>query len=163
MVIPRFLVSSVLVRSPIAVLTLAISIPASNAADTIYRGGTILTLDGNNRTVEAVAVRDGTILACGSLDEVRALAAASATQIDLRSRTLLPGFYAAHDHFLSGSLASFYHVDLNSPPIGTTESIDDIIAALRERAAIAPAGEWVVGRGYDDTLIREKRHPTRHD
>src|SRR5205814_8101820 len=54
-------------------------------------------------------------------------------------------------------------VDLNSPPMGAMRSIDDIVAALREKAARTPAGAWVVGRGYDDTLVKEQRHPTRDD
>jgi predicted amidohydrolase YtcJ len=83
--------------------------------------------------------------------------------LGLRGRTLLPGFYAAHDHFLNASVAALYHLDLNSPPIGRIESIDEIVAALRERAAATPPGAWIAGRGYDDTLVREKRHPTRHD
>src|SRR5687767_7230177 len=142
-----------------AVLMLAglLSVRSGSAGDTIYHNGTIVTLNERNDTVEAVAVRDPTIIACGSLAEVRKVVSDSASLVDLRGRTLLPGFYAAHDHFLNGSVSSFYHVDLNSPPIGRIENLDEMIAVLRERAAVTPAGEWIVGRGYDDTLIREQR------
>jgi len=54
-------------------------------------------------------------------------------------------------------------VDLNSPPIGTMENMEDLLGALRARAAQLPAGEWVTGFGYDDTLLAEGRHPTREE
>jgi len=43
------------------------------------------------------------------------------------------------------------------------ETIADLVAALRAKAAQTPKGEWITGRGYDDTLLREIRHPTRAD
>jgi predicted amidohydrolase YtcJ len=147
------------------VLRLSLVLVCGNAAaaDTIYHHGTILTLDAQGRTAEAVAVRGEKIFAVGSLADVRSAAGAAATSIDLEGRTLLPGFYAAHDHFLSASVSAAYDVDLNSPPIGRIESIDDLVALLRERATSTAPGQWIVGRGYDDTLLRERRHPTRDD
>ena len=136
---------------------------AAAAADTIYHNGPIITLDAQNRAVEAVAVRGETILAVGRLDAVRAAVSREAAEVDLQGHTLLPGFYAAHDHFPSASASAAYNVDLNSPPIGAIASIEDMVNALRERAGTTPPGDWIVGRGYDDTLVREKRHPTRHD
>ncbi len=54
-------------------------------------------------------------------------------------------------------------MDLNSPPIGGIETMDELVEALAAKAADMPKGAWVRGRGYDDTLIKEKRHPTRAD
>ncbi|MEO7653955.1 MAG: amidohydrolase, partial [Bryobacteraceae bacterium] len=54
-------------------------------------------------------------------------------------------------------------VDLNSPPIGAMHSIAGIVEALKKKAASTPEGSWVVGRGYDDTLLADKRHPNRYD
>jgi predicted amidohydrolase YtcJ len=76
---------------------------------------------------------------------------------------MLPGFYAAHDHFPTSAFTELFQVDLNSPPIGSRKSIEEIVEALRERAARTPAGQWITGRGYDDTLLEEQRHPTRQD
>jgi len=132
-------------------------------ADTIYQNGTVLTMDTGARTAEAVAVKDGRILLAGSNTGVGALAGPATIRVDLKGHTLLPGFYAAHDHFLNAASTAMYQIDLNSPPIGGVESIGDIVSALRERAANTPSGQWVLGRGYDDTLVREKRHPTRAD
>jgi predicted amidohydrolase YtcJ len=114
-------------------------------------------------TAQAVAIQGDKIIAVGTNAEIRALAGAATKTIDLGGKTLLPGFYAAHDHFPSWGRVSLYQVDLNSPPIGTMRTLDDIVAALKEKASQTRPGQWVVGRGYDDTLIAERRHPTRQD
>jgi hypothetical protein len=80
--------------------------------------------------------------------------------IDLRGRTMLPGFIDAHGHF-PGSGMRVIAADLNSPPIGDKNSMVDVLAALRQQAAKTAPGEFVAGFGYDDTLLAEKRHPTR--
>ena len=54
-------------------------------------------------------------------------------------------------------------VDLNGPPIGAIRTMDELIAALKRKAEAIPAGGWVVGWGYDDTLLAEAPHPTRSD
>ncbi|MBM3515549.1 MAG: amidohydrolase, partial [Alphaproteobacteria bacterium] len=82
---------------------------------------------------------------------------------DLKGRTVIPGFVDAHSHFPGSAVVRRLLVDLNSPPIGGVTSIDDMIVRLSARAAALPAGAWLQGTGYDDTLIVEKRHPTRAD
>ncbi|MES2696669.1 MAG: amidohydrolase, partial [Verrucomicrobiota bacterium] len=146
-----------------ALLVANITRAAEAGAATIYRNGTIVTLDAGNRLAEAMVVRGEEIAFVGSAAEALKAAGTNPTVVDLRGRTLLPGFYAAHDHFMNGSTAAMYQVDLNSPPIGSIETMDELIATLRTRAAATPPGQWVLGRGYDDTLLKEKRHPTRHD
>src|SRR5699024_6315874 len=54
-------------------------------------------------------------------------------------------------------------VDLQSPPVGTVENMDDLIAELTKEAEETPEGEWIIGNGYDQTLLEEGRHPTRYD
>lgn len=129
----------------------------------IYHHGTVVTMDPRDRMVQAVAVRGDEIVAIGGDEEVDRLAGPQTTVVDLHGKTMLPGFYAPHDHFPSAGITALYEVDLNSPPIGMMRCLDDILAALRQRAARTPKGEWIVGRGYDDTLIPEGRHPTRED
>ena len=114
-------------------------------------------------TAEAVAVRGDEIVAVGSTADLEGLAGPNTQIVDLDGRTMLPGFYAPHDHFPGSGRVAVTQVDLNSPPIGTIETIDQLVAALRARAADLPDGEWVSGRGYDDTLLAEGRHPTRRD
>ncbi|MCP5131024.1 MAG: amidohydrolase [Pseudomonadales bacterium] len=129
-------------------------------AQQLFINGTVLTMDAQNRVVEALATRADRIEAVGTTQEIMALAEEGAQVVDLGGRTLLPGFIDAHGHF-PGSGLKEVAADLNSPPIGTLTSMDEILAALGEQAAVTPAGEWVSGFGYDDTLLAEQRHPTR--
>ena len=131
--------------------------------DTVYVNGNVLTMDASNRIASAIAVRDGKIAAVGGNAEVSACIGGNTRVVDLDGRTLLPGFYDPHSHFPKNGMITLYEVDLNSPPIGTMRTMDDIIGALRKKAQTTPKGQWVLGRGYDDTLIAEGRHPTRDD
>jgi predicted amidohydrolase YtcJ len=128
----------------------------------VYRGGSILTLDANNRVVEALGVEGDRIRAVGSETEVRAWAGDGARVVELNGHALLPGFIDAHGHY-PGAGIYVHAVDLNSPPIGSVRNIDDLVARLQERAGEKAPGEWVVGMSYDDTLLAERRHPTRED
>ncbi len=135
---------------------------SGGAERTVYLGGPVLTLDAQDRVVEALAVEDGRIAAVGTRAEVEAWAGGRARVVDLEGRALLPGFIDAHGHFPGAGLYAI-NVDLNSPPIGDVQTFDDLVARLREKAAETDRGDWVVGWGYDDTLLAEKRHPTRED
>ncbi len=129
----------------------------------LYTGGPILTMDADDRVAEALLTKGSRIAAVGSEEEVRAaLGGSSAREVDLGGRTLLPGFIDAHGHFPGAGLTAVM-ADLNAPPIGDVRSIADIVGKLRKLADEKSAGEWLVGIGYDDTLISEHRHPTRYD
>lgn len=128
----------------------------------IFSNANVLTVDPENHVADAVAVADDRIVAIGSLEEVRA-ALPDATPVDLDGNTLIPGFVDAHSHMImSGELATL-NVDLNSPPIGEVLSIGDVVERLSTRARATQPGGWVIGQGYDDTLMFENRHPTRDD
>ncbi len=129
----------------------------------IYLGGPIVTVNGEDVVAEALAVAGETIVAVGDEVEIRALAGDGVEIIDLEGKALLPGFIDPHSHFPNSGRYGIEFVDLNSPPIGIMNSIPDIIEALRLEAAGKPEGTWVVGRGYDDTLLQENRHPDRWD
>ncbi len=128
----------------------------------VYRGGPILTMDADDRLVEALGTDGDRIAIVGSEAEVRAWGGSGARVVDLQGAALLPGFVDAHGHFPGEGIYAVVE-DLNSPPIGTVERIDEIVERMRTRAAEAPAGEWVLGMSYDDTLLAERRHPTRED
>ncbi len=132
------------------------------APDTIWLNGTIVTMEGD-QTAQAVAVLDDNIVAVGTDAEVGPLAGPQTRVVDLQGRTMTPGFYAAHDHFPGSGRVAVTQVDLNSPPIGAIENMDELVAALGDRARDLPEGQWISGRGYDDTLLAEQRHPTRTD
>ena len=128
----------------------------------MYHNGVVVTMNGD-QVVQAVAVRGDEIIAVGSDQEVQELVGASTEVIDLDGKTKLPGFSAPHDHFPGSGRVAVSSVDLNSPPIGDVATMAELVAALSARAAETPAGQWVQGRGYDDTLLAEQRHPTRED
>ncbi len=126
----------------------------------VFINGDVLTMDASSRIVEAVSVRGERIEAVGSTDEIMTLVSNQTEVVDLRGRTLMPGFIDAHGHF-PGSGMSVIAADLTSPPVGNKESMEEVLAALKERAATIEPGKWVSGFGYDDTLLAEQRHPTR--
>jgi predicted amidohydrolase YtcJ len=128
----------------------------------LYLGGSILTMDASNRVVEALLTDGERIAAVGSEAELRRQADPGTPVVDLQGKALLPGFIDAHAHFPGAGIFAVV-LNLNSPPIGEIESLEDIIERLRERASDTPEGDWILGMGYDDTLLPEGRHPTRHD
>lgn len=127
----------------------------------VFLNGEVLTVDSSNKVAEAVSVRDGRIELVGSSEEVSALIAEQTEVVDLLGRTLIPGFVDAHGHF-PGSGQTAFTVDLNSPPIGDTESIPELLDKLSAFGKRKTDG-WLIGSNYDDTLLAEKRHPTRDD
>ena len=131
--------------------------------DTVYLNGTVVTVNEAGTTAEAVATRGDEIIAVGNDSEVEALAGRSTRVVNLEGKTMLPGFYAPHDHFPGAGTLATRSVNLNSPPMGEMRTIADVVAALRQKATETMSGEWVNGRGYDDTLLEEGRHPTRYD
>jgi hypothetical protein len=146
--------------STVLVLTLACGGPPPGR--TVYRGGSVITLDAENRVVEALGVEGDRIGAVGSEAEVRQWAGDGARVVELDGRALLPGFIDAHGHY-PGAGVYAHAADLNAPPIGSVRNLDDLAARLREQAAEKEPGEWLIGMSYDDTLLAEGRHPTRAD
>ncbi len=129
-------------------------------AHQVFINGTILTMDATNTVVQALSTRGTRIDAVGTTEQIMSLVGAGTQVVDLRGRTMLPGFVDAHGHF-PGSGMRVVAADLNSPPIGNKKTMADVLAALKEQAAKTAPGDWVSGFGYDDTLLAERRHPTR--
>ncbi|MFN4218015.1 MAG: amidohydrolase [Candidatus Bipolaricaulia bacterium] len=126
-------------------------------AEAVFRRGRIYTLDAKNTVAQALAVRDGKILAVGSNEEMKALSGPHTKVFDLEGRTVLPGFHDAHCHVLLFGFG-LLQIDLRS-----ATRIADIVQAVSERVKQTPKGEWVRGWGYNDNKLQERRHPTRHD
>ena len=138
--------------------------PGEAAADLILVGENIITMDSSLGDVGDVAVRGEQIVAVGGADEVLSLQGQGTRMIDLGTQALVPGFIDAHGHVaFVARLIDF--VNLSSPPVGPVGNMDDIVRLLRERIAERelPEGDWLIGYGYDDSLITENRHPTRDD
>jgi predicted amidohydrolase YtcJ len=128
-------------------------------ADLIIFNGKIITMDENDRHVEAVAVNFNRILSVGKTEEVMKVRGAGTRIIDLKKRTLIPGLIDSHSHMIASGIARLLYVDL-SEEAGIT-SITDLQTKLRERAEKTPEGEWIFGYQEDDAKLEEKRHPTR--
>lgn len=133
--------------------------------------GTVLTMTesmqesraGVVKQAEAVAVKDGLIVAVGSTAEIRRLCGTETEVIDLKEATLIPGFIDAHSHFPGSGINALYQANLSGPPVGPIESVDGLVETLTAWANHAPDEPWIRGTGYDQTLLRELRHPTRWD
>ncbi len=147
-------------RRPAAPLCLVAALLAlcacSTAADMVLTGGRIYTLDERAPVVEAVAIRNGFVVATGSDADIEAFVGASTQVLSLGGRTAVPGFADSHLH-LMGLGESLSNVDL----VGTT-SFDEVVARVSERAAQLPAGSWVRGRGWDQNDWRDTAFP-RHE
>jgi hypothetical protein len=135
---------------------------ANDPTATVYSGGDILTMAGEEPAyVEALAVRDGKIVAAGTKSDALKAAGSRAREIDLEGATLLPGFIDAHSHLLNYA-DSLVQANLNPPPVGGVSSIDGIVGELNRLKSSLNAGNDVllVGQGYDPDLLAEMRHPT---
>ena len=128
-------------------------------ADLIFVGGRVHTVNATNDIVPALAVGGGRILAAGDDAEIRGLAGPGARVVELRGRSLLPGFIDGHCH-LTGLGMAAASIDCKAPGM---QSIAALQAAVKQRAASQPPGTWIRGRGYDQSRLKEKRHPNRLD
>lgn len=127
--------------------------------DTLFVNGNVVTMNPVHPQAEAVLVRGDRIVAVGQNGDLHALAAPGARVVDLARQTMLPGFNEAHNHMLNFG-RSLAQVDCRAPGCGT---IPEMQRRIAERAATTPGGVWVIGRGYDDQSLAERRHPTRYD
>lgn len=133
-------------------------------AANLYFNGNIITMDTEEPMyAEAIVEQDGKIAFVGTLKKAEKQFS-NLNKIDLKGKTVLPGFIDPHSHFgmVSNTMGQ---VDLNPKPVGTVENIDDILAELKKykEEKNIPDGEWIFGWGYDDGELAEKRHPTKKD
>ena len=125
----------------------------------VWSNGTVLTMDANGRQATALVIEGDQIVAVGSEEDVARWRDDADVEIDLRGRTVVPGFIEAHGHFPGAGLAAVA-ADLNSPPIGGVLDIPQALDVLRTIDARQPGDGWLIGYGYDDTMLAEKRHFT---
>ncbi|MES2179441.1 MAG: amidohydrolase [Gemmatimonadota bacterium] len=143
----------------LAVIALALSSPVAaqpRAADLIVTNARIYTVDDSRPVVQAMAIRDGKVAFTGSLREAMALKGSATKVIDLGGKTVIPGMVDAHAHLL-GLGQSLRTVNL----VGT-KSYDEVIARVVARSKTLAAGQWILGRGWDQNQWGDTRFPT-HD
>ncbi|MDF2759671.1 MAG: Amidohydrolase 3, partial [Thermomicrobiales bacterium] len=126
------------------------------APDLILVNGAIHTVDDADPRATAVAIRDGRFVAVGDT-EIRDLAGPSTRVEDLGGAAVVPGLIDAHNHLQATGRM------LREVQLYDSRAIPEIVARVAARVGETPRGEWVVGRGWDESLLAEGRHPTRHD
>ena len=140
------------------------TIDPASAADLIISGGPIVTMDSANPDAEAVAIKDGKIIAVGSRKKINSYRGANSEQLDLAERTLIPGFIDGHSHF-SQAISAASWANVSGAPVGEISSIADILTevqALKTRNEVSP-GEWLVAYGYDADTLSDDRNINRDD
>lgn len=121
---------------------------------TLFHGGTIYLGAPEWRSVPALLVRGGRVVAAGDPERLARMARAdSLERVDLAGGVAFPGFQDAHGHW-SGLGAALEHVDLRG-----AASYAEVVRRVAERAATLPAGAWIEGRGWDQNLWEEQRFP----
>ena len=138
--------------------SISAAIPTAAAPDLILWNGHVITVNATDDVGQALAVRDGRIVAVGSNQAVRALAGAHTQLIDLRGYTATPGLIDAHAHISSGGLASVTGVDLSN-----ARSIPEVTRLIAARVKQLPAGAWVLGSGWDEAKLKEHRYLESRD
>lgn len=135
----------------------------ADAADAIYVGGAVITMNERQPRAEAVAIRNGRILAVGSRTTVEDNHKGGQTKVvDLKGRTLLPGFVDGHSHYFS-SLSVANQVNVYAPPAGPGKDPDSIVAELvkfRDARKIPP-GVVIQAYGYDENAMPAGNQLTR--
>jgi predicted amidohydrolase YtcJ len=111
-------------------------------ADMIIYGGPIYTMDDANAKVEAVVVRGEVIVFAGKLDEANRWKGENTNLIDLKGRTMTPGLIEGHGHIMG---LGYNELNLDLMDV---KSYDELVERVREAAAKAQPGQWIVGRGW---------------
>lgn len=125
----------------------------SQPPDLVLIHGTILTVDAADTVAQAVAIRDGRILAVGTDKTVLALAGKRTQVIDLQGRTATPGLIDTHAHIAESGLTELYNVDLSD-----VTNIADVVARVKTKVAQLKPGVWLQGEGWDKDKLAERRY-----
>ena len=128
------------------------------APDLILSTGRFHTMDSasgasSGTLAQAVAVKDGRIVAVGGDAEVEALAGPSTKRLALGGRTVIPGIFDSHNHFMEvGAKLSMIRLD-------ECESPEEMMELVRDRAKDTPPGEWIIGQGWNEGMFADGRLP----
>jgi predicted amidohydrolase YtcJ len=158
------------ITSPFWILTILITLfscsseQGSEKADLLFFNGNVVTMTGENEAVESVAVLNGNILDCGAYEDLEQYKGEETKVIDLHGKTMMPGFIDAHSHLTQG-IYELTQANVSSPPVGVCSSIPNVLEELMayKKENGINDGEWILGYGYDNELLKEKRHPNRYE
>lgn len=130
--------------------------------ETAFFNGKIVTLDASDMIATAVAIRNGRVVEVGSDEEVKRICSRETSLIDLKGRTMLPGFIDSHTHLGAALLSFRYYVDGRCPP---NKSVIDVQERIEQRVKATPKGNWIITNMsiFADAKLAEKRYPTREE
>ncbi len=129
-----------------------------NAPDLVLVNAKVLTLDERSTVTEAVAIRDGKILATGSSALIKALAGAGTRVIDVSGKTVIPGLIDTHAHFKAAGLGDYVVT------MARAKTVAEALEAIKAFAAKKKPGEWIVGGAWHPpSQLAEKRYLTRQE
>lgn len=133
--------------------------PANPAPEaSVYLGGDILTMRGTApEYVESLVVKDGKILFAGPLADSARIAGANSKRIDLKGKTLLPGFIDTHGHFV------YFGKNLVDANLFNCADIAELVSRMKKQVERTPEGAWIVGFGYQARTLKEGRAPTSEE
>jgi predicted amidohydrolase YtcJ len=117
-------------------------------ADMFVTNAAVYTCDPARQWAEAFAVAEGEIIAVGDAIEIDALCTSDTEVIDAGGRMVMPGLCDVHTHLGYGGTQAAW--ELTFPP---TDTLDEILTKVRQRAAMLEAGEWVVGGLIGSTIL----------
>ena len=139
-----------------AVLLLITSSSFSSAeeADLVVQNGKVIVCDSGMTVAQAMAIKDGRIVAVGSSDSIRSWQGANTRIIELDGKTVLPGFCDSHLHFV-GLGDSLQSLDLRN-----VANWDALVDAVVEKAKATPKGTWIEGRGWHQSKWNPSPSPS---
>jgi predicted amidohydrolase YtcJ len=123
----------------------------------LFLNGNIYTMDATQPRAQAIAIdtTSGRILAVGDNDEVRRIGDRHTELVDLRGKTVLPGFIDAHIHLIYAAYSSYY-IDAE-----TCSSEDEVANLVHQRAAQTPTGQWIQGGRWNKNVWPGQQFPTK--
>lgn len=126
------------------------------AADTVVKGGTIYTLDGDRPSpVEAIAIRDGEVVVAGAWSDLQSLVGERTRVLDLHGAFAVPGLVDAHAH-----LFNLGRLRAQANCVGTS-SAEACVEIAKQVAATLPEGVWLTGRGWDQNDWKPAAYPDK--
>jgi predicted amidohydrolase YtcJ len=126
-------------------------------ADLVLLNGNIVTMDSEQPKAQAVAIKNGKFVAVGADKQILSYVGKSTKKIDLKGKTVVPGFVDAHVHG-----ASLGRV-LSQINLRNVKSIREIQRKVKQQAEKTAEGKWIIGRGWDQDKLTERRYPSRFD
>jgi predicted amidohydrolase YtcJ len=133
-------------------------IGSTPTADTVFINGKVVTVNSHDEVAEALSIGGNRILRVGHRPYVEQTVGPGTKVVDLKGRTLIPGFIENHIHMTNSPQRLWVDCSYAACP-----SIADIAEKIALRAGDAKPGEWILGRGFQSARLKERRNPNRFD